>query len=341
MKASHSMLILMKSGATPVEVEAVARFVLEAGFRVDKSNGSGPVMFSIHGGSTELDVKRAKGLPGVARIASIKTAYKLSSREFKPADTVVAVGNVKIGAGQKLAVIAGPCSFESSAQALEVARAVKQAGVQLMRGGIYKPRTSPFSFQGLRDKGVGLLAELKRETGLGFVTEAVDERSFDLLEEHADMIQIGARNMQNFELLRRAGRSRKPVLLKRGMSATLEELLMAADYILAGGNEQVVLCERGIKTFASHTRNTLDLSAVPVIKHMSHLPVIVDPSHGTGYARYVPAMALAAAACGADGIMIEVHNDPKHALSDGAQALDLAAFGALVPRIEAVATAAR
>ncbi|HRJ79647.1 MAG: Phospho-2-dehydro-3-deoxyheptonate aldolase [Planctomycetes bacterium] len=336
------MLILMKAKATPLQVEAVARLVIEAGLNVEKSNGSGPVMFSVHAPHstpTKLTEEEVRKLPGVDRIAHIRTAYKLSSREFQQADTVVSVGGVKIG-GKSLAVIAGPCSFESIEQGLEIARALKKAGVSLMRGGIFKPRTSPFSFQGLRDKGISLLDEIRDQTGLCFVTEAVDERSFDLLEDHADMLQIGARNMQNFELLRRAGRSRKPVLLKRGMSATLDELLMAADYILAGGNRQVVLCERGIKSFAHHLRHTLDLGIVPVLKNVSHLPVVVDPSHGTGDARYVGPMALAAAASGADGVMLEVHNDPAHALSDGAQALDLKSFAQLAPRMQAVFKAA-
>lgn len=334
------MLILMKTGATAQQVDAVARFILDAGLKLEKSNG-GAVTFSVsqngaRGKVAEDDVLK---LPGVARIAHIKTPYKLSSREFQKADTVVQVGEVKIGAG--FCIIAGPCSFEDREQALKIARAVKKSGVHLMRGGIYKPRTSPFSFQGLREKGVALLEELKRETGSSFVTEAVDEKSFDLLEPHADMLQIGARNMQNFELLKRASRSKKPILLKRGMSATLDELLMAADYVLSGGNMQVVLCERGIKTFTTHSRNTLDISAVPALKHLSHLPVIVDPSHATGDSRFVPAMALAIAASGSDGVMVEVHDDPAHALSDGEQALTLEAFAKLAPRLEAVARTSR
>ncbi len=334
------MLILMKVGATAQQVDAVARFILDAGLKLEKSNG-GAVTFSVsqNGTRTKVAEEEVLRLPGVARIAHIKTPYKLASREFQKADSVVQVGDVTIGAG--FCVIAGPCSFEDREQALKIARAVKKAGVHLMRGGIYKPRTSPFSFQGLREKGVSLIEELKRETGLSFVTEAVDEKSFDLLEPHADMLQIGARNMQNFELLKRASRSKKPILLKRGMSATLDELLMAADYVLSGGTMQVVLCERGIKTFATHTRNTLDISAVPALKAMSHLPVIVDPSHATGDSRFVPAMALAIAASGADGVMVEVHDDPAHALSDGEQALTLDAFAKLAPKLDAVAKAAR
>lgn len=333
------MLILMKEGATAQQVDAVARYILDAGLKLEKSNG-GAVTFSVspNGSRAKVDESDVLRLPGVARIAHIKSPYKLSSREFQKTNTVVQVGDVKIGVG--FCVIAGPCSFEDRDQALKIARAVRKAGVSIMRGGIYKPRTSPFSFQGLREKGVALLAELKKETGLSFVTEAVDEKSFDLIEPVADMIQIGARNMQNFELLKRAARSNKPVLLKRGMSATLDELLQAADYVLSG-NPLVVLCERGIKTFANHARNTLDISAVPALKHLSHLPVIADPSHATGDARYVASMALAIAACGADGVMVEVHDDPAHALSDGEQALTLDAFARLAPKLEAVAKAAK
>jgi 3-deoxy-7-phosphoheptulonate synthase len=235
--------------------------------------------------------------------------------------------------------MAGPCSFESEQQVLAIARAVKAAGATIMRGGLFKPRTSPFTFQGLQDDGFRLMATVRAETGLRFVTEAVDEHSLELVEEHADMIQIGARNMQNFSLLKRAGQAKKPVLLKRGMSATLEEWLTAADYILSGGNPNIVLCERGIRTFVVHTRNTLDLSAVPAAKELSHLPIIVDPSHGTGIRNYVPPMALAAVAAGADGIMVEVHNDPEQAKSDGAQSLFIEQFEEMMKSIPAVAKA--
>jgi 3-deoxy-7-phosphoheptulonate synthase len=333
------MLILMKSNADKAQLEAVARRVTELGLTPHPVSGAARTVVGITGETAAVDPAVFSALEGVSRVMRLAVPFKLAAREFRPDDTVVDVGGVRIGAGQSLCVMAGPCSFESRDQVLAVARAVKQAGATIMRGGLFKPRTSPFSFQGLGREGFELMQEVRAETGLRFVTEAIDEASLELVDEYADMIQIGARNMQNFSLLRMAGESRKPVLLKRGMSATVEEWLTAADYILSGGNSQVVLCERGIRTFATHTRNTLDLSVIPAVKELSHLPVIVDPSHGTGARRYVPSMALAAVAAGADGIMVEVHNDPEHARSDGAQSLFVEQFAELMESIPAVAVA--
>ena len=277
-----------------------------------------------------------EGLAGVAEAIPVSKPYKLVSREVKPDNTVVEVAGAQVGGGE-LAFCAGPCAVESRDQILASARAVKAAGAQLLRGGAYKPRTSPYSFQGLAEEGLKYLAEAREETGLGIVTEAVDVETFDLVEKYADCIQIGARNMQNFSLLRRAGRARKPILLKRGMSSTLEEFLMAAEYILSEGNYQVILCERGVRTFADHTRNTLDLSVVPAVQSLSHLPIIVDPSHGTGKRDKVLPMALAAVAAGAAGLIVEVHPNPDRALSDGYQSLYPDQFAELADECRAVA----
>lgn len=333
------MLILMKSNASEGQLQQVATQVHSLGLTAHPVRGSSRTVVGVTGDTAGVDPASFSTLEGVSKVVRLSVPFKLAAREFHEDDTVVDVAGIKIGAGHELCVMAGPCSFESPEQAFTIARAVKAAGATIMRGGLFKPRTSPFSFQGLREGGFGLMNELRRETGLRFVTEAVDEASLELVEQHADMIQIGARNMQNFSLLKRAGKARKPVLLKRGMSATLEEWLTAADYLLSGGNSQVVLCERGIRTFATHTRNTLDLSVIPAVKELSHLPVIVDPSHGTGLRQYVPAMALAAVAAGADGIMVEVHHDPAHALSDGQQSLFIEQFNALMRQIPAVAQA--
>lgn len=333
------MLILMKSNASPEQLDAVGARVRELGLTPHPLKSSSRTVVGVTGEYNGLDPAVFSALAGVSKVVRLSVPFKLAAREFHEDDTVVDVGGAKIGAGQKLAVMAGPCSFEDEAQVLAIARAVKSAGASFMRGGLFKPRTSPFSFQGLQDGGVKIMQAARAETGLKFVTEALDERSLDLVEEHADMIQIGARNMQNFTLLRKAGMASKPVLLKRGMSATLEEWLTAADYVLSGGNKNVVLCERGVRGFATHTRNTLDLSAVPAVKELSHLPIIVDPSHGTGFRNYVPPMALAAVAAGADGIMVEVHNDPEHAKSDGAQSMFIEQFNDLMARIPAVARA--
>jgi 3-deoxy-7-phosphoheptulonate synthase len=282
--------------------------------------GAERTAIGITGNHGPVPAAEFEDLAGVAEAIPVSKPYKLVSREVKPDNTVVRIAGVDVG-GDELALIAGPCSVESREQILASARAVKAAGAQLLRGGAYKPRTSPYAFQGLGEEGLRYLAEARAETGLGVVTEAIDVETFDLVEEYADCIQIGARNMQNFSLLRRAGRARKPILMKRGMSSTLDEFLMAAEYILSEGNYQVVLCERGVRTFADHTRNTLDLSVVPAVKTLSHLPIIVDPSHGTGKRDKVHPMALAAVAAGAAGLIIEVHPNPDKALSDGYQSL--------------------
>ena len=310
----------MRSQATEEDIARVCEKIELLGYRPHVMPGAQRTAVGITGNPGPVPAEEFETLPGVAEAIRVSKPYKLVSREVKPDDTVVRIHGVEIGGGE-LALIAGPCSVESREQILAAARAVKAAGAQLLRGGAYKPRTSPYAFQGLGEEGLKYLAAARDETGLGVVTEAIDVETFDLVEEYADCIQIGARNMQNFSLLRRAGRSRKPVLLKRGMSSTLEEFLMAAEYILCEGNYQVVLCERGVRTFADHTRNTLDLSVVPAVQSLSHLPIIVDPSHGTGKRDKVHPMALAAVAAGAAGLIVEVHPNPDRALSDGYQSL--------------------
>ena len=315
------MLVVMRAQAGAGDVARVCARIESLGFRAHVLPGAERTAIGITGNRGPVDPAEFESLPGVAEAIRVSKPYKLVSREVKPDDTVVEIAGVLIG-GPELAICAGPCSVESRDQILATARAVKAAGGQLLRGGAYKPRTSPYAFQGLGEEGLKFLAESRDATGLGIVTEAIDVEVFDLVEHYADCIQIGARNMQNFSLLRRAGRSRKPILLKRGMSSTLEEFLMAAEYILSEGNYQVVLCERGVRTFTDHTRNTLDLSVVPAVKTLSHLPIIVDPSHGTGKRDKVHPMALAAVAAGADGLIVEVHPHPDRALTDGFQTLD-------------------
>ncbi|MGA2596159.1 MAG: 3-deoxy-7-phosphoheptulonate synthase [Bryobacteraceae bacterium] len=315
------MLVVMRAQAGAGDVARVCARIESLGFRAHVLPGAERTAIGITGNRGPVDPAEFESLPGVAEAIRVSKPYKLVSREVKPDDTVVEIAGVLIG-GPELAICAGPCSVESRDQILATARAVKAAGGQLLRGGAYKPRTSPYAFQGLGEEGLKFLAEARDATGLGIVTEAIDVEVFDLVEHYADCIQIGARNMQNFSLLRRAGRSRKPILLKRGMSSTLEEFLMAAEYILSEGNYQVVLCERGVRTFTDHTRNTLDLSVVPAVKTLSHLPIIVDPSHGTGKRDKVHPMALAAVAAGADGLIVEVHPHPDRALTDGFQTLD-------------------
>ena len=320
------MLIVMRAIATDAEIAGVCRRIEELGFRPHVMPGAERTAIGITGNHGPIPAEAFEDLPGVADAIPVSKAYKLVSREVKPNDSVVMVNGVPVG-GDSLTICAGPCAVESREQILDSARAVKAGGAQLLRGGAYKPRTSPYAFQGLGEAGLKLLAEAREETGLGIVTEAVDLESLDLVERYADCIQIGARNMQNFSLLRRAGRSSKPVLLKRGMSSTLDEFLMAAEYILSEGNYNVILCERGVRTFADHTRNTLDLSIIPSVQKLSHLPIIADPSHGTGKRDKVHALALASVAAGASGLIIEVHPHPEKALSDGYQSLDPEQFG--------------
>jgi 3-deoxy-7-phosphoheptulonate synthase len=325
----------MRAHASDADIALVCEKIQSLGFRPHVMPGAERTAIGITGNHGPVDHAEFESLPGVAEAIRVSKPYKLVSREVKPDNTIVDVHGVKVG-GDELALCAGPCSVETREQILESARAVKAAGARLLRGGAYKPRTSPYAFQGLAEEGLRYLAEARDETGLGIVTEAIDTETFDLVEKYADCIQIGARNMQNFSLLRRAGRSRKPVLLKRGMSATLEEFLMAAEYILSEGNYQVILCERGVRTFADHTRNTLDLSVVPAVQRLSHLPIIVDPSHGTGKRDKVHPMALAAVAAGASGLIVEVHPNPDRALSDGAQSLFPAQFRELADDCNAI-----
>jgi len=314
------MVIVMKKGSSREDLARVAHAVEALGFRAHVLAGVQRTAIGITGNPGPLDPDTFERLPGVAHAIPITQPFKLASREMKPDDTVIRIGSRGIGDGG-LFVIGGPCAVESADQILETAHAMKRAGADALRGGAFKPRSSPYSFQGLGKPGLALLAKAREATGLPIVTEAVDEASLDLVAEYADVVQIGARNMDNYELLKRVGRIAKPVLLKRGMAATLEELLLAAEYVLAQGNPHVILCERGIRTFSRHNRYTLDLSVVPAARELSHLPIFVDPSHATGRRDRVPPMARAAAAAGADGVIIEFHPSPDEALSDGRQAL--------------------
>ena len=325
----------MKPSATPREVDAVVAVVESIGFRAHSMPGATRTAIGITGNQGPIDGRRFENFPGVAEVIRVTKPYKLITLDLRPEKTVVRVGDATIG-GCELAIIAGPCAIENRDQAFAVAEAVQQSGVRFFRGGVWKPRTSPYAFQGLGEKGWKIMAEIRHAFGLKIVTEALEPPHVDLIEDYGDVIQIGARNMQNFSLLRRAGRSKLPVLLKRGMAATLEEWLLAAEYIMAEGNYNVILCERGVRTFAQHTRNTLDLASVPAIRRISHLPVIVDPSHGTGSAYMVTPLARAGVAVGADGLMIEVHNKPELALSDGAQALTPSQFAQLIAEVRAI-----
>jgi 3-deoxy-7-phosphoheptulonate synthase len=326
----------MTAQAVAADIERVCKKIESLGFRPHVMPGAQKTAIGITGNPGPVEPAEFEDLPGVAEAIRVSKPYKLVSREVKSENSIVYIKNVPVG-GDEPAFCGGPCSVESREQILQSARVVKAAGAQLLRGGAYKPRTSPYAFQGMGEQGLKLLAEAREATGLGIVTEAIDVETFDLVEEYADCIQIGARNMQNFSLLRRAGRSRKPVLLKRGMSATLEEFLMAAEYVLSEGNYQVILCERGVRTFSDHSRNTLDLCVVPAVQKLSHLPIIVDPSHGTGRRYRVHPMALAAIAAGAAGLMVEVHPSPDRALSDGAQSLYPEQFTEVVRDCRAIA----
>jgi 3-deoxy-7-phosphoheptulonate synthase len=329
------MLVVMRQGATSQEIEGVVRAIETRGFKAHPIPGAQRTAIGITGNRGAVDRPVFESLPGVLEVIPVTHAYKLVSREVKPDDSVVSIGGVGVGGGS-FTIVAGPCAVESEEQMLTVARAVKAKGARLLRGGAFKPRTSPYSFQGLGEEGLRLLALAREETGLPVVTEAIDAESVDLVERYADAIQIGARNMQNFALLKRAGRAKKPVLLKRGLAATLEEFLMSAEYILAEGNYQVILCERGVRTFSDFSRNTLDLAVVPAVKQISHLPILVDPSHGTGRRDKVVPMSRGAAAVGADGLIVEVHHDPDRALSDGPQSITPDAFGALVTELRQI-----
>ena len=313
------MIIAIKNNASKEQFENLIAWLETRNVSVHISKGEYQTVLGLIGDTRNIDVELLEGLDIVQKVTRITDPFKNVNRKFHPDDTIVSVGDALVGGGN-FAIIAGPCSVESEEQIIAVAKSVKQSGATMLRGGAFKPRTSPYDFQGLRAEGIELLLEAKKETGLPIVTEIMDASHLHLFEE-VDVIQVGARNMQNFELLKELGRTKKPILLKRGLANTLKELLMSAEYIIAGGNENIMLCERGIRTFETYTRNTLDLSAVPMLKELSHLPVVVDPSHASGISRLVKPMALAAAASGADGLMIEVHNDPVHALCDGAQSL--------------------
>ena len=329
------MLIVMKADATEGQVKAVLRVIEELGFKGHPMPGATRTAIGITGNQGAVDPSHFENLDGVAEAIRVSKPYKLITLDLRPEKTIVRVGDAAIG-GDELAIIAGPCAIESRAQAFSIAEAVRRSGARFFRGGAYKPRTSPYAFQGLGEEGLRILAEVREAYGLKIVTEALDEPGVDLVEKYGDMIQIGARNMQNFSLLRRAGHARLPVLLKRGLSATLDEWLLAAEYIMSEGNYQIVLCERGIRTFAQHTRNTMDLAAIPAVRRISHLPVIVDPSHGTGKNFMVTPLARAGVAVGADGLIIEVHDQPEHALSDGAQALTPEQYEQLVGEVRAI-----
>jgi 3-deoxy-7-phosphoheptulonate synthase len=332
------MIIVMKEKATTAQIANVTARIEEAGYRVHLSEGEERTVIGIIGDGRPLDREQIERWDGVERTVPILRPFKLAGRGFHPQDTVVAINGIAVG-GKKLVVMAGPCAIESREQLLEAAHAVKKAGAHMLRGGAFKPRTSPYSFQGLGEEGLQYLAEAREETGLSIVTEVMAPEMVPVVAKYADILQVGARNMQNYALLHALGEAQRPVLLKRGMMSTIEELLMSAEYILSHGNERIILCERGIRTFEQYTRNTLDISAVPVIKQLSHLPVVVDPSHGTGKWELVEPVSRAAIAAGADGLLVEVHPHPERALSDGAQSLKPSRFARLMQGLQPVAAA--
>lgn len=327
------MLIVMNHKAGPKQIEAVTMAVEAMGLTAAPIPGSERTAIGVLGNKGYVDDTNIRDLPGVQEVIHVSKPYKLVSRDFHPRPTIVKVGGVEIGEGKRPVVVAGPCAVESEEQILKTARAVKKAGADLLRGGAFKPRTGPHTFQGLREEGLRLLALAREATGLPIVTEVMSPDNVGLVAEYADLLQVGARNMQNFDLLRELGKIRKPVLLKRGMSATIEEFLAAAEYVLAEGNHQVILCERGIRTFETATRNTLDLAVVPLVKELSHLPIMVDPSHATGKRSLVAPMSKAALVAGAHGILVEVHPEPEKALSDGPQSLTFAGFDRLMEEV--------
>jgi len=336
------MLVVMKAQATPEEVQAVCDQIARLGYRPHPMPGAQRTAIGITGNQGQVEAGSLEELSGVAEVIAVSKPYKLVSRDVKEEDTIISFPgtNATIG-GRNLGVIAGPCSIETREQAFAAAEQVAAAGAQFFRGGAYKPRTSPYAFQGLGEEALKIMVEVRERYGLRIVTEAIDNEALDLVDHYADVIQIGARNMQNYSLLKAAGRKRKPVLLKRGLAATLEEFLMAAEYIMSEGNYQVILCERGVRTFADHTRNTLDLSIVPAVQRLSHLPIIVDPSHGTGKRNKVIPLARAAVAVGADGLIVEVHHAPDKALSDGAQSIYPEQFVQLMDECSQIATVLR
>ena len=328
------MIAVLKNGTTPDQMNHLIDWLGRMNLEVHVSHGQEITILGLIGDTSRVDMELLSSLEIVESVKRVTEPFKQANRKFHPKDTIVEVGNVRIGGGY-FAMIAGPCSVESEAQIIEVAKAVKAAGADILRGGAFKPRTSPYAFQGLKGEGIDLLLKAKKETGLPIITEIMNINDLDLFND-IDIIQVGARNMQNFDLLRELGKTRKPILVKRGLANTLQELLMSVEYVMSKGNENVILCERGIRTFEPSTRNTLDLSAVSVLHELSHLPVVVDPSHATGKISLVAPMSLAATAAGADGLMIEVHNDPAHALCDGAQSLTPAQFEDVARRVRRV-----
>jgi len=327
------MLVIMKNDATEAQVQAVVREIENMGLRGVPMPGAQRTAVCIIGNQGPVEDSRLLSLEGVKETIPVTKPYKLVSRETHPQPTIIDIGDIKIG-GEKPVIMAGPCAVENEEQALTIAHLVKQHGAQVFRGGAFKPRTSPYSFQGLGKEGLKILQKVREETGLLIITEAIDHTNIEIVEQYADIIQIGARNMHNYSLLRRAGHASKPILLKRGFAATIDELLMSAEYIMSEGNTQIILCERGIRTFSDNTRNTLDLSAIPAIKEVSHLPVVVDPSHAAGRREYVVPLSKGAIAVGADGLLVEVHHDPRHALSDGMQSLYPEQFAELMAAIK-------
>ena len=330
------MVIVMKPKTPQEIIEKIQKKMMELGCEVHMSQGENYALLGLVGDTRKINPSQIEANPYVDKLLYVQHPFKLASKTFHPEETVVEVDGIKIGGGH-IAVIAGPCSVESEEQLMTIAHAVKKDGASMLRGGAYKPRTSPYSFQGMQEEGLKLLRKAKEATGMPIVTEVMGQDTFDVVEEYADILQIGARNMQNFSLLKRCGKSNRPILLKRGLSATIEELLMSAEYIMANGNPNVILCERGIRTFETYTRNTLDISAVPVIKELSHLPIIIDPSHATGKWSMVEPLSKAAIAVGTDGLIIEVHHQPECALSDGAQSLKPEKFANLMRSIKNIA----
>lgn len=330
------MVIVMKPSAPQEIIEKIEKKMISLGCEVHKSQGENYCLLGLVGDTGKINPSQIEANPYVEKLLRVQHPFKLASKLFHPEDSIIEVDGVKVGGGN-ITIMAGPCSVESEEQLMTIAHAVKKEGAHMLRGGAYKPRTSPYSFQGMQEEGLKLLKKAKEITGMPIVTEVMGQDTFDVVEEYADMLQIGARNMQNFSLLKRCGKSTRPILLKRGLSATIEELLMSAEYIMANGNPNVILCERGIRTFETYTRNTLDLSAVPVIKELSHLPIIIDPSHATGKWSMVEPLSKASIAVGADGLIIEVHHQPECALSDGAQSLKPEKFAQLMRSIEKIA----
>ncbi len=328
------MIAVLKHGTTPDQTQHLIKWLEHMGLEVHKSEGQEITILGLVGDTSRVDIDLLSSLEIVSSVKRVSEPFKQANRKFHPNDSIIQVGDVKIGGGN-FAMIAGPCSVESYEQIVTVATAVKNSGADILRGGAFKPRTSPYAFQGLKDEGIKMLLEAKRVTGMPIITEIMNIRTLELFKD-VDIIQVGARNMQNFDLLQELGKTKKPILLKRGLANTLQELLMSAEYIMSEGNENIILCERGIRTYETYTRNTLDLSAIPVLHELSHLPVVVDPSHATGKASLVPPMAVAAAAAGADGIMVEVHNNPACALCDGAQSMTPEQFAKLNEKVRLV-----